>query len=201
MPVKFEMVGGRTCLELVNTASGRKIGPFSDKLTSYEDLLDWGVQAEELSYEEAAHLKQKAAADPEGAASVLERARNLREAVYRVFEQRLNGEELRPEDLALISEENGRASMNRVLTPSTVGVCGYDWRTYDNLARPLWPAALSATTLIASEDATRVKACGNDGCHWLFLDTTKNRSRRWCDMKECGNREKARRHYNRKKEA
>ena len=201
MPVKFEMVGGRTCLELVNTASGRKMGPFTDKLTSYEDLLDWGVQAQELTYEEAVALKQKAAADPMGAASVVERARNLREAIFRVFEKRLNGEELAQEDLTLISEENGRASMNRILTPSLVGVCGYDWRTNDELDRPLWPAALSATTLIASEDATRVKACGNDGCHWLFLDTTKNRSRRWCDMKECGNREKARRHYNRKKEA
>ena len=200
MPVKFEMVGGRTCLELVNTASGRKVGPFSDKLTSYDDLVDWAHQAEQLTEAEAAHLKAKAAADPAGAAMVLARARNLREAIYRVFVSRANGEELPPEDLKLISEENGRAAMNRVLTPSSFGVCSFDWQTYDALDRPLWPAAISAVTLAASEDASRVKACGNDGCHWLFLDTTKNRSRRWCDMKECGNREKARRHYHRKKE-
>jgi predicted RNA-binding Zn ribbon-like protein len=58
---------------------------------------------------------------------------------------------------------------------------------------------VSAVNLLSSEDTARVKECGTENCNWLFLDTSKNRSRRWCDMKECGNREKARRHYHRKK--
>lgn len=197
--VTFEMVGGRTCLEFVNTASQRRLGPFRDKLESYDDLLEWAQQAEQLSAAEADHLRRKAAADPAGAAAVLERGRALREAIYRVFSKRNAGEALPPEDLKLISTEYGRAAMNRSLTPSGIGVCNFEWQTFDELDRPLWPVAVSATNLAASEDATRVKECGTENCNWLFLDASKNRSRRWCEMKECGNREKARRHYHRSK--
>jgi len=43
------------------------------------------------------------------------------------------------------------------------------------------------------------EATATDGCGWLFLDETRNRSRRWCSMKDCGNRAKARRHYRRRR--
>ena len=192
------MVGGRTCLDFANTASQRRVGPFKEKLESYDDLLNWAVQAEQLSESEADDLRRKAAADPAGAAEVLERGRALREAIYRVFTRRSEGGELPPEDLKRISEEYGRAAVNRVLTPSNVGVCTFEWQTHDSLDRPLWPVAVSATNLVASEDALRVKECATDNCNWLFLDASKNRSRRWCEMKECGNRAKARRHYSKK---
>jgi predicted RNA-binding Zn ribbon-like protein len=196
--VTFEMVGGRTCLDFVNTGSQRRNGPFKEKLESYDDLLSWAVQAEQLSEQDAAALQRRAATDPAGASAVLERARALREAIYRVFTKLSEGEELPSEDLKLISSEYGRAAVNRLLTPSSVGVCAFEWLSHDALDRPLWPVAVSATNLVASEDATRVKECATDNCNWLFLDGSKNRSRRWCEMKECGNRAKARRHYHKK---
>jgi predicted RNA-binding Zn ribbon-like protein len=197
--VKFDMVGGRTCLDFVNTASQRRTGPFGEKLQSYEDLLDWAVQAEALNQDEAEHLKRSASKDPAGAEHVLERGRTLREAIYRVFTARQTGAELPADDLRVINDEHARAAVNRVLTPSGVGICNFEFATFDALDRPLWPVAVSAVNLLSSEDTARVKECGTDNCNWLFLDTSKNRSRRWCDMKECGNREKARRHYHRKK--
>jgi predicted RNA-binding Zn ribbon-like protein len=193
--VKFEMIGGRTCLDFANTASQRRLGPFKDKLESYGDLLLWAVQAEALTEAEAADLSRKAEADPRAAMDVLERGRALREAIYRVFTRRAEGQDLLPEDLKLISAEYGRAAVNRVLSPTNVGVCHFEWQRHDELDRPLWPVAVSATNLVASEDALRVKECATDNCNWLFLDASKNRSRRWCEMKECGNRAKARRHY------
>jgi len=201
MAVKFEMIGGRTCLDFVNTASQRRDGPFTDKLNGYEDLLDWAVQAEQLSEDEAAHLRAKAEANPAAAEAVVERSRVLREAIYRVFAARSEGEVLPIDDLRVISDENARAAVNRVLTPVGFGSCTFEWSTYDALDRPLWPVAVSAVTLASSVDAERVKECGGgaNNCNWLFLDTSKNRSRRWCDMKECGNREKARRHYHKTK--
>ena len=199
--VTFEMVGGRTCLDFVNTGSQRRLGPFGEKLHAYDDLLDWAVQAEALTEEEAAHLRSRAAKDPAAAEAVLERGRALREAIYRVFAARQAGEELPAEDLRVINEEHARAAVNRVLTPGGIGICNFEFATYDALDRPLWPVAVSAVNLLASEDTARVKECGTENCNWLFLDTSKNRSRRWCDMKECGNREKARRHYHRKKSA
>ncbi len=197
--VNFEMVGGRTCLDFVNTASQRRLGPFKDKLDSYGDLLSWAVHAEQLTEAEAEDLRAVAVAHPSEAQAVLERGRALREAIYRVFTRRSAGEELPSGDLKLISAEYGRAAVNRLLTPSGVGVCAFEWRTHEALDRPLWPVAVSATNLVASEDAVRVKECATDNCNWLFLDASKNRSRRWCEMKECGNRAKARRHYHRKR--
>ncbi|HEX6063964.1 MAG TPA: ABATE domain-containing protein [Longimicrobiales bacterium] len=197
--VTFEMVGGRTCLDFVNTASQRREGPFKERLESYEDLLLWAIQAEQLTESEAADLRRMAAASPTEAEAVVERGRALREAIYRVFTKRSVGEELPPDDLKLISTEYGRAAVNRLLTPTGVGVCTFDWQTHLSLDRPLWPVAVSATNLVASEDATRVKECATDNCNWLFLDASKNRSRRWCEMKECGNRAKARRHYQKSK--
>ena len=71
----------------------------------------------------------------------------------------------------------------------------------DALERPLWPIALNAVELATSSGVTRVKECASDNCNWLFLDVSKNRSRRWCDMKDCGNRAKARRHRARSRSA
>ncbi|AYM10356.1 hypothetical protein G6L58_04905 [Agrobacterium tumefaciens] len=59
--------------------------------------------------------------------------------------------------------------------------------------------AHSALSLLAVETRKRLRICGN--CGWLFIDRSKNRSRIWCDMTVCGNRQKASRHYHRKKEA
>lgn len=53
--------------------------------------------------------------------------------------------------------------------------------------------ALSALRLAADPPLERLRICGH--CGWLFIDRSKNRSRMWCDMAVCGNREKARRHY------
>ena len=76
--VTYEMIGGRTCLDFVNTGSQRREGPFIDRLQTYEDLLEWAVQAEQLTEAEAAALRAKAAADPAGAQAALERGRALR---------------------------------------------------------------------------------------------------------------------------
>ena len=197
--VTYEMVGGRTCLDFVNTGSQRRVGPFKEKLETYDDLLTWAIQAGQLTDAEATDLRAKAAASPEQADAVVERGRVLREAIYRVFTKLSAGEPLPAGDLKLISSEYGRAAVNRLLTPSGVGVCTFEWQTHDALDRPLWPVAVSATNLVASEDASRVKECATENCNWLFLDASKNRSRRWCEMKECGNRAKARRHYQKSK--
>jgi predicted RNA-binding Zn ribbon-like protein len=69
------------------------------------------------------------------------------------------------------------------------------------LERPVWQIAHSAADLLASGQLDRVRRCGSDTCEWLFLDGSRNRSRRWCDMSTCGNREKARKHYRRAKES
>ena len=77
----------------------------------------------------------------------------------------------------------------------------WSWSGLEQQAElPLWKLAQSASDLLVSEDAERVKGCGDPTCRWLFLDLSKNHTRRWCDMKTCGNRMKARRHQARLQE-
>lgn len=54
--------------------------------------------------------------------------------------------------------------------------------------------AILAEVFAGQSDGTwaRLKACRADDCRWVFLDTSKNRSRAWCSMDSCGNREKVR---------
>jgi predicted RNA-binding Zn ribbon-like protein len=77
-----------------------------------------------------------------------------------------------------------------------------EWR-FDELTSSfgamLWPIARAAADLLASSDVALVRACSSPTCQWLFLDTSKNHHRRWCSMKQCGNRAKVRRFYAKKK--
>lgn len=197
----FELIGGAVCLDFVNTGSARTEGPFKERLHEYGDLLIWAEGAGVISTEESAELGRLATAKPSEAVRLLDRARQLREAIYRVFSGLAHGESPQPADLALLSAEQGVAAANRTLTVKD-GRVEFGWRTDPpNLERPLWSVALSATELLTASECTRVKECGTDNCNWLFLDASKNKSRRWCEMKECGNRAKARRYYAKRRSA
>ena len=201
VPVEeMDIVGGEACLDLVNTGAGRRLGPFRDKLRAYGDLVTWAERAGDLDPERGAELRREADRDPAGAERVLSEARALREAIYRVFTSSSKGEPATSADLAQISDAAARAAANRRLIPADEGY-GYEWADERSLERPLWPAAQSAADLATSGDLTRVKECASDNCNWLFIDASRNRSRRWCDMKDCGNRAKARRFRQRNRSA
>lgn len=83
------------------------------------------------------------------------------------------------------------------------GAHGYRWHFAAVERHPtgfLQPLIKAAADLLVSGDLNRLKQCANPSCDWFFLDTSKNKSRRWCSMQGCGNRTKARR-YQRKRKA
>jgi len=187
----MELVGGDVCLDFVNTASGREHGvPEEEKLRAYEDLVMWAERVDLVGGERARRLRRAAAASPAEAAAVVESARELREVIHRVF----STPEPSRADVAVLGAWAGRAAAERRLVPAEEGYA-FGWPESDALEQVLWPVALSAAELLTSEDRVRVKECAGETCDWLFLDMSRNRSRRWCDMKECGNRAKARRFY------
>lgn len=197
----FSFVGGAPALDFVNTGSARVEGPFKEKLFEYADLIRFAREGNLVDSTGASALERMALTDPATAASVLAEARALREAIYRVFSARGRGEPALPGDLELISHHNAEATAHRRLSASADGF-HFTWPDPPaSLWQPLWPVAVDATDLLVSEEIARVKECATDNCNWLFLDASKNKSRRWCEMKECGNRAKARRHYARKKSA
>ena len=199
VPVEeMDLIGGEACLDLVNTGAGRRVGPFREKLRTYGDLVTWAERLDLIDAGRGAVLRRLAERRPGDAARVLEEARALREAVYRVFTASTGGESPAPDDLTRIGEAAGRAAASRRLVATEDGF-DYAWLEDDSLERPLWPAAISAAELATMGDLTRVKECASENCNWLFIDESRNRSRRWCDMKDCGNRAKARRFRQRKR--
>jgi predicted RNA-binding Zn ribbon-like protein len=204
---RFELRGGVVCLDFVNTVGWRLTDRPSEYLRSYEDLLDWGRQAGLLAPEETEGLSRQAMLEPEGARETLSRALALREAVHRTISRAIAGESQEESDLsadlsALNRELSIALSHLRVMPAD--GAYGWGWeRSGDDggarLDSPLWPVAQSAAELLTSERLGRVKVCAGEGCGWVFLDESRNGSRRWCDSRDCGNRERVRRHLARKR--
>ncbi|HEX5502477.1 MAG TPA: ABATE domain-containing protein [Thermomicrobiales bacterium] len=188
------------CLDFANTVSPHGGADVNEHLHAYADLLAWGRRAGVLTAEGERGLAAVAARRPAEAAAVLVGAIALREAIYRVFSAVAGGRAPAGADLATLNDALARASAHLRVVPAAGGFA-WAWAGADDaLDRVLWPVARSAADLLTSARLDRVRECAGEDCNWLFLDLSRNRSRRWCDMKECGNRAKARRHYRRKVE-
>ena len=191
-----DFVAGALSLDFVNTVGGIRSGPSDDKLARYEDLADWAVLSGALSKDEGARLVTLAAQEPDRAAGELAHAREFREALHTVFSARMEEKAVPKAAMERVNAEIGRALAHARLVPAD-GHYHWGWDSTDVLDAPLWAIARDAGRLLTEGSAARLRECASDTCGWLFLDTTKNRSRRWCDMKGCGNRDKVRR-YRRK---
>ncbi|HKV46396.1 MAG TPA: ABATE domain-containing protein [bacterium] len=194
---KFEFVGGRLCLDFVNTLNGSRARP-DERLLSYRDLVAWGRQAGVLTDPEARRLAQAGLRRPEEAAKALADAVALRETIYRIFAAGCEGRAPDRADLAVLNAALPRAFAHLRVSPQGEDYA-WEWAVDDALDRMVWPVARSAAELLVSDEASRVGRCGQENCDWLFFDTSRNHSRRWCTMRGCGNRAKARRYYARKK--
>jgi predicted RNA-binding Zn ribbon-like protein len=196
----FELVGGRLCLDFVNTLNGsREIEQTEEKLTSYAALVSWSKQAGVVSEREARQLLKEAARRPKEAAKVVERAIALREAIYGIITTVAHGTPPSKADLKILNATLSQAMARSEIKRTTDGF-SWGWTSdEDALDRMLWPVARSAAELLTSEEVSRARVCEAGDCTWLFMDLSKNNSRRWCDMKYCGNRAKSRRHYERKR--
>ncbi len=187
------------CLEFANTAGMHASENPREGLNTYQDLVIWSLQAGIISEDDAQRLTNKAKKNPSGSDNVLKHAVNLREVIYRIFSSIAAGSLPPQKDLSLLNRNISKAmSKSRLIQTQA----GFSWDVAGNKDTLDWmlnPVVWSAANLLTSEKLERVKECADDrGCGWLFLDRSRNKSRRWCDMKECGNRAKAQRFYKRK---
>jgi predicted RNA-binding Zn ribbon-like protein len=193
----MKLLGGRTSLDFANTADWHASEQPVEFLTNYAELVAWGVHMGILNNPQAEHLLEKASHRPAEAGAVLDRAVALREAIYRLFAAISAGHLPGGSDLAALNAELARMLAHSRLIPAEEGYA-WDWvGDEDALDRVLWPVVHDAADLLTSGNLGRVGQCSDDRCGWLFFDTSRNRSRRWCSMEDCGNRAKARRHYER----
>jgi predicted RNA-binding Zn ribbon-like protein len=192
LPVKF--IAGRLCLDFVNTVGGRDSAgaPIREKLSTYQDLLAWSVLAT-MDRRGAVARARLAARDTGEAAHTVDRAIRLREALYRIFRSVLESRSPSEPDAEALRYELSIARAHQVLAQKG-GV--FAWAFMEQppaLDRVLWPVPMSAAELLTSSDLVKLRQCAGAECGWLFLDTSRNHRRQWCDMQDCGNRAKVRR--------
>ena len=191
---RMRLVGGNLALDFVNTRSGPPAGPADDDtLTGYGDLLAWGVYAGALTRAEAAVLRRHSRADPGGADAAFATARTTRDCLDDVFRALATERSPARAVLARLRDDEADALAHGQLRTGADGDgFGWTWREDRARGRPLRPVVHAAVQLLTAGPLDRIKGCG--GCRFLFTDETKNRSRRWCSMDDCGTAEKIRRY-------
>lgn len=182
------------CLDFANAVAGCGARA-TDRLQGYGSLVAWARRVGLLSGGQARALAGRAGRQPAAAASAMRQAVRLGEAVYRVVATVAARRPTRAVDLEALNAAIGAALARSRLAPHRGG---FGWeRAGDGRAldRMLWPVARSAAEVLTSADLDAIRQCAAPDCGRLFLDASRNRSRRWCDMASCGNRDKVRRHY------
>jgi predicted RNA-binding Zn ribbon-like protein len=185
---RLRIVGGDVALDFVNTEDG---DPLVECLRGYGDLVAWSVLVGLFSAEEGERLVGEADLRPEDAEAVYRDALRLRGALYGVFRALAEGGDVPERDLETLRGYEREALSRGKLVQGDRGF-SWEWKDGRDLAGMLWLVAHAATRLLTSGDLDRLKLCA--GCYWVFLDASRNRSRRWCTMEVCGTDAKMRRY-------
>jgi predicted RNA-binding Zn ribbon-like protein len=192
----FDFEGGALGLDFANTAEWHASQEPHERLNDIADLVAWGVAARVLDARQGRAAARWAEEAPAEAAAEFERALDLREAIYRIFAALSAGGQVASWDLATLNESLSQAMAQAAVTPAGEGF-GWSWEAAgQELVLIRWSVARSAAELLTGGRLDRVRQCADDrGCGYLFFDSSRNGSRRWCSMETCGNRAKAKRHY------
>lgn len=189
---RFDLCGGHVALDFANTLTRRQDETPVDHLTCFADLVAFFEQSGSIEAAAARAARRWSEQHPGLAKRSLAAAIELREALYRTFSGMVESKAPSEADLRVINAWIARRRLD----------ASFAWAWADGPDAPdafLSPVVGGAVDLLTGEQRTRVKLCEADDCVWLFLDSSKNKSRRWCDMNQCGNRVKARRFYERSK--
>ena len=197
--------GGHPALDFVNTLDWRDRstadgGP-EDMLVSYDALLACWRRLGIVGTATEGELKRQARRDPSQAVTVLGEALELREALHRMAQAVRQGKAARPADLDALNRCLLRYPEARVIA-NVSGGARLGWKAHGDgleLGSPLGAMARLGAELLVSAEPASIRCCAGPGCGWLFHDTSPNKRRRWCSMESCGNRAKARRHYQKHK--
>jgi predicted RNA-binding Zn ribbon-like protein len=197
---KFQLVAGHLALDFANTLDyrydrRRRI----ELLPSYEAFLQFAVQTGIVSAAAARKLLRDTAAPV--ADSALQQIIEVREAHYSLFSSVVNCRAPGPSSLRTYNRALGRYSISDVLVWRDSGFIRSSGNLTETAFGPLWPILDAGNKLLTSSGRSHIRECCEESCRWLFLDTSKNHTRKWCSMQLCGGRSKARRYYQRERAA
>jgi predicted RNA-binding Zn ribbon-like protein len=190
------IVGGNVALDLLNTQNGAAgEPPEDDVLNDYRDLVAWASHLGLLTAADERRLRRRAQERPAEADAVYRRALQTRAYLHDVFEATAHGKPPARADLLRLQRDAAEAMAHGRLV-SAHGQYHWSWADDQDLGRPLWPVIHAALTLVTDGPLDRVKGCSS--CRFLFVDESKNRSRRWCSMDDCGAEDKMRKYVARR---
>jgi predicted RNA-binding Zn ribbon-like protein len=199
IPRPFEFIAGALCLDFVNTVGSHGFEQAREKLRAYSDLVRWSKEASLINQGQAIELIAFSEANPNGASKVLEEAKGFRETLFRIFGAVQRRQSPDSSDLAALNKTLGKFPIRLEVRPEGGDFCCSREVAQTTEEWPLASIAWSAADLLVSDQVDYVRQCADATCGWLFVDTSKNHSRRWCSMGDCGSLAKARRYYQRKK--
>ncbi|HEY4164600.1 MAG TPA: ABATE domain-containing protein [Dongiaceae bacterium] len=185
-----QFFGGRACLDFANTLDWRLTDEPVELIPDYKTLLSWSERRGTLSKRAVASLRARSERREDEAQAVIDNAYKLRARIWRMADDLRTGQ---PTDLRAFNRALADLPPQPDLVPNGEAfVFDLDGA---NLRQPLWPILWSLSALLASSDAMRLGSCQAEGCGWFFVDESPNHSRMWCSSEVCGNRERARRAY------
>jgi len=191
MTKRYAFIGNNLSLDFVNTVGYISSENPTENLNSFSDLIEWSKQGKLISDDEAIVIFTKAKKNILESEKVFRRVLRLRKSVYDIFRSVISGEEISDKDLTVFNRELSLA-MSKAEIFSREGELIWDWKN-DGIERILFLITRIAAQLLTSSDLEKLKCCSGENCGWLFYDTSKNKRRQWCDMRDCGNLAKARR--------
>jgi predicted RNA-binding Zn ribbon-like protein len=197
-PYQFGRIGGALCLDFTNTASWEADRQTAEHLNDFPDLVRWCTEAALVHPDSAEALIGELEKKTADAAAILAKAKDLRGTLYRIFIALSRGEFPASGDLQLLNEALAQTPLRLEVRRVKKQFLSERKAGGTKFAQLLGPVVWSAAELLTSGKIDQIKCCASETCGWLFLDSTKNHSRRWCDMADCGSHAKAKRYYRKK---
>lgn len=192
-------MGGNVALDLINTQNGPAgKAPEDDVLLDYRDFVAWASHIGIITAAEQRALGRLAESRPAHADAAFQRVGTTRAYLHDVFEAVARGHAPARADLLQLEHDAAEAVSHGRLVESH-GQYRWSWADDEDLTRPLWPIIHAALKLVTDGPLDRVKGCAS--CRFLFVDESKNRSRRWCSMSDCGAQDKMRNYVSRRARA
>ncbi|MEO8396776.1 MAG: ABATE domain-containing protein, partial [Chloroflexota bacterium] len=167
-------------------------------LRSYTSVLAWCWRNRLIDDAEMERLNTLSVDRSAEAEAAFNQAVELRETIHRLCRAVISSDSPAAADLDFLNQTLANVQPQRRLEANDQGFA-WAWVQSDDLAHILAPVVLAAADLLTSDELQRVRQCPN--CGWLFVDTSRNHSRRWCSMDFCGSKLKSRRQYERRKTA
>jgi predicted RNA-binding Zn ribbon-like protein len=186
----LDLVGGELALDFTNTSSGRGTPGHQEHLRDFETLMQWIEHARVASPEHCEIMRRAGRRQPRRATLVFKEALRLRDLIWQIGQALVQRRAVADSLLQKLTEAHS-ASLASAEIKSRDGAHIWSWNPRKDLqAAIVGPLTLSALSLLMEKDLSRTKRCDGNECGWLFFDATKNKSRRWCEMRVCGNRAK-----------